>query len=34
VQATLPRLRASRGRVVFVSSVSGLIATAGRAYRS
>jgi NAD(P)-dependent dehydrogenase (short-subunit alcohol dehydrogenase family) len=26
-QATLPRLRASRGRVVFVSSVSGLIAT-------
>ncbi len=26
-QAVLPRLRASRGRVVFVSSVSGLIAT-------
>jgi NAD(P)-dependent dehydrogenase (short-subunit alcohol dehydrogenase family) len=26
-QATLPRLRASRGRLVFVSSVSGLIAT-------
>jgi NAD(P)-dependent dehydrogenase (short-subunit alcohol dehydrogenase family) len=26
-QATLPRLRAARGRLVFVSSVSGLIAT-------